>query len=137
MGFDAHSAEAGVDSGLVGGRGLDAGGDADAATPMDSGGDAGPDATCALGTVDVTFGEAGRAVRPLAATEDQLSLIGKDANTATVDRELESQRKVLAKLEAERDKTGRRLDASAKASNVVKGRRSFSSKNRAERDLPA
>lgn len=51
-------------------------------------------------------------------TQHQLSLIGQDANTSTVDNELESQRKELAKLEAERAKAARRLEASAKALKV-------------------
>lgn len=51
-------------------------------------------------------------------TEEQLDLIGKDANTAAVDRELESQRKEIAKLEAERAKAARRLEASSKALQV-------------------
>ena len=48
-------------------------------------------------------------------TQQQLLLIGEDANTASVDRELESHRKEIAKLQAELAKAGRRLEASAKA----------------------
>lgn len=51
-------------------------------------------------------------------TRDQLELIGKDANTAAVDRELESQRKEQTKLEAEVARAGRRLEASKKALQV-------------------
>ncbi|HJL01311.1 MAG TPA: DISARM system SNF2-like helicase DrmD [Polyangiaceae bacterium LLY-WYZ-15_(1-7)] len=52
------------------------------------------------------------------STQEQLALIGQDANTEVVDRELESQRKELAKLEAERSKAARRLEASSRALQV-------------------
>lgn len=51
-------------------------------------------------------------------TQHQLDLIGQDANTAVVDQELEGQRKELTKLEAERAKAARRLEASSKALQV-------------------
>jgi superfamily II DNA/RNA helicase len=51
-------------------------------------------------------------------TEEQIALIGHDANTANVDAELESQRKDQAKLAAEVSRAGRRLEASAKALQV-------------------
>ncbi len=51
-------------------------------------------------------------------TEAQLELIGKDASTAVVDCELESQRKEEAKLRAEVTRAGRRLEASRKALEV-------------------
>ncbi len=51
-------------------------------------------------------------------TEQQLELIGLDANTTTVDAELESERKDQEKLRAEVTRAGRRLDASRKALEV-------------------
>ncbi|MCG8556097.1 MAG: DISARM system SNF2-like helicase DrmD [Proteobacteria bacterium] len=51
-------------------------------------------------------------------TQSQLELIGQDASTATLDAELESQRRVIAKLEAERAKAARRLEASERALKV-------------------
>ena len=52
------------------------------------------------------------------ATREQLELVGRDANTQAVDRELESQRKEQSKLEAEVSRAGRRLEASKKALQV-------------------
>ncbi len=52
-------------------------------------------------------------------TQEQLGLIGLNANTTTVDAELESQRKEQAKLEAEVQRAAHRLDASAKALEVA------------------
>ena len=51
-------------------------------------------------------------------TQEQLALIGEDVNSTAVDAELEAQRKELAKLEAERAKAARRLEASSKALQV-------------------
>src|SRR5690606_6085326 len=52
------------------------------------------------------------------ATHAQLELVGRDANTQAVDRELASQRKEQSKLEAEVARAGRRLEASKKALQV-------------------
>ncbi|MCB9597421.1 MAG: DEAD/DEAH box helicase, partial [Sandaracinaceae bacterium] len=52
------------------------------------------------------------------ATAEQLDLIGQDVDPTVVDRELESQRKELAKLEADRAMAARRLEASARALQV-------------------
>lgn len=49
---------------------------------------------------------------------EQLDLVGRDANTLAVEQELEAQRKELTKLEAERTKAGRRLEASKRALQV-------------------
>ncbi len=51
-------------------------------------------------------------------TQSQLELIGQDANTKTVDAELESQRNEKSKLQAEVARAARRLDASKKALQV-------------------
>jgi hypothetical protein len=51
-------------------------------------------------------------------TQQELELIGQDANTRAVDSELESQRREQTKLEAEVVRAGRRLDASRKALEV-------------------